>query len=239
MVLVWIAIAILAYVVFSKSYDDLKVTKFINNLNDCQQTFSINLANAVLKNKLFLELAGFKDQTEEYPKWSKETKERWQIFLKKNEVSEKLNLNLTHLPVDDVFLVSYRNRLYPVLHEWKKRQLMFETLIGDSFSFTEPTLSICVVERFLMEEKIRVITGYLKCDRRKGEDSETILLFDFPYSVETRDEVYNKFSFTVNRRNSDPFPSDLAGFGERPNDMDMWNETEYVNDKNVKISTFV
>jgi len=237
MTLLWIVIAVLTYIVFSRSYNDQKASQYINDLNDSQQSFQFDLTHAVLSQPLVRELLGFENYPTDFSKWEDNDKNRWFEVLKKHNIEGSLCFSLTYIPVTNIFLVSYKDRIYPAISEMIKRQLLHETLIGDPLDFHEPKLSLCIVERFLLDERVRVITGYLRYQKGFREASKTIILFDFPYKLVTDEEMLGKFDFTTEKTNSDPHPSDLAGFHERTNEIDMWKRIDYKNNNEVEISS--
>lgn len=244
MTLVWVAILILAYFVFAKSYDNQKVQEYINNLNDAQQAFNFDLASAVLSHDFVMDALGFSDQPKDFSKWDKSSKDKWYKELEKLGIEQKLYFRTSYFPIGDFFITLAKggNNTYPVQSEFKKRTIYSSDLLKidgeeEDYSKDRKDIDLTVVERFVSDKRIRIITGYLKY--KKGfidTEPKVDVLFNFPYQLGIGDEVVESYGFSIDRTHSDPYPSDLQDGTDTLSNMEMWTIVDYKNDKKVKIS---
>jgi len=244
MLLLWIAIIILSYYVFSASITQRRTESYLRNLNDAQQQFNFNLTSAVYQNKYFLQALGF---SENYSNLNTSDKRKFKKILAKNNISEKIYSKVAYFPVGDFFLTRGSEGTYPTLSQFTKRTLYSVDLLSTpeekTYTSSNKEIELIVVERPVIKDNIRLITGYLRFTSGFVMDIDnykrhTELLFNFPYQIGATEEQLRKHGFTVEYSSGGPYPSDLQDRSSKIENQETWDIAEYTNSKGVKITNF-
>ncbi len=253
MTLIWVAIAVLFYLVLSKREYSNRVSSVIEDKNAYNQRFSITFRNALAKSSLFLKHANVsKDDWENYKDLSKEKKKKLDEFVKYT-LKDAYSISFSYFPMNKQFLVVSEDKTYPVIAEMGA-SIYSHSLLGEDVGifgggkYYEDALifKFAIDYRFGSKYNTHMLVGYLayqestltkknKAKEEKydisGPKWETDVLFEMPL-VDPTGTIMEKLGWE--HRN------DFIGPNRDPltNEMSGGNYTEWKNKKGIEVNYY-